>query len=120
MFTNLKLYSEDNECFGTRKNGLFLYNYLPSFFKVYHFEETFPEFLFNIQKCYYYINHCYYYLRKLNDEIVERNMKEEEEKVEINEENIIIIIFLWGIVKEEEEKKKDISCLISLTVRVLE
>lgn len=111
---------EEFSCFKTRRNGIFFYLFLPMFFKNYHFEETFPEFLTFLQATHEDIAPCYKYIVLLNDQIMDRVLKESEKEIEMNEEGFAILMFLWSAIKEDGKNEKEINYLIDSTVKVFE
>lgn len=107
------------ERFGSRRNGIFLYNFLPKFFENYHFEKVFSSFLKKISEKSKSLTSCDEYLIQLNYEIINKLFKESRD-FEINEKNITVIMFLWSIVINEGKNKNEIECLIGSVVKIID
>lgn len=104
--------------FLNKKNGIFLYSYLPFLFKIYHFEEIFPKILSNIHNKIVTNTECYDYLIKLHDKLLKRLKRQSKEGIEMCEENFAIVMFLWTVCKNTNEKE-NIDFLFSLTLNMI-
>lgn len=119
ILKNNKKYTNELKYIESRRNGVFLYSYLPFFFKIYHFENVFPNFLDKLKYRSSYYFSFYKYIIQLYDEIMVSLMKEEKEKKEVNEDSCAVVMFLWSVIVKEI-KEKEINSLMNSTVKMLE